>query len=95
MLAGYTDKSAFALCTFGYSAGPGSEPLLFVGRTEGSIVSPRGPPEFGWDPVFEPTGYTQTYAEMPKEVKNTISHRYKALALLEQHLRAHPPPNTP
>jgi inosine triphosphate pyrophosphatase len=28
-----------------------------------------------WDPVFEPEGYDITYAEMPKDIKNTISHR--------------------
>jgi len=31
-----------------------SEPVLFQGRTEGKIVSARGPLDFGWDPVFEP-----------------------------------------
>lgn len=34
MLAGFEDKSAYALCTFAYSAGPDSEPILFEGRTE-------------------------------------------------------------
>ena len=44
--------------------------------TDGKIVTARGPPDFGWDPVFEADGFDQTYAEMDKDVKNTISHRF-------------------
>ena len=50
---------------------------------------PRGDKNFGvfgWDPVFEPDGYKTTYAEMEKEEKNKISHRYRALNLLKQFL---------
>lgn len=36
------------------------------------------------DPVFQPTGYDQTYAEIAKAEKNKISHRYKALDLLRK-----------
>ncbi len=50
----------------------------------------RGSLDFGWDPVFEPTGYNQTYAEMDKSVKNQISHRSLALAKLKEYLKAHP-----
>ncbi|KAK6541582.1 nucleoside triphosphate pyrophosphohydrolase ham1 [Orbilia ellipsospora] len=77
LLAGFEDKSAEAVCTFAFSEGPGCEPLIFQGRTEGRIVCPRGPAKFGWDPVFEYEG--QTYAEMDKDKKNSVSHRYKAL----------------
>ncbi|KAM8874824.1 inosine triphosphate pyrophosphatase isoform 2-T2 [Spinachia spinachia] len=63
------------------------EPVqLFTGKTEGHIVEPRGPRDFGWDPCFQPEGYDRTYAELPKEVKNTISHRYRALAAMSEHL---------
>lgn len=79
LLMAYEDKSAIAQCVFSLALGPDSEPLTFVGRTEGEIVPPRGPPTFGWDPIFQPDGYTETYAEMPKEEKNRISHRGKAL----------------
>lgn len=48
MLAGYEDKSAYAQCIFAYCNGPGSEPVVFVGRTEGKIVPARGPTDFGW-----------------------------------------------
>ncbi len=50
--------------------------MTFVGRTPGRIVPARGPTDFGWDPVFEPDGFDQTYAELDKNVKNTISHRW-------------------
>lgn len=53
MLAGFEDKSATAICTFAYSDGPGSKPLLFEGHTQGKIVPARGPSNFGWDPIFE------------------------------------------
>ncbi|CAG7935360.1 unnamed protein product [Penicillium nalgiovense] len=52
---------------------------------QGAIVRPRGPANFGWDPIFEYDG-KQTYAEMDKEEKNKISHRYKALVKLQQWL---------
>ncbi|KPM33898.1 Inosine triphosphate pyrophosphatase [Neonectria ditissima] len=81
LLAAYTDKSAEAVCTFGYSAGPGHQPILFQGRCPGKIVPARGPTDFGWDPVFEYEG--QTFAEMEKTEKNKISHRSLALAKLQ------------
>ncbi|KAF7189941.1 Inosine triphosphate pyrophosphatase [Pseudocercospora fuligena] len=80
LLAGFEDKSAQAVCTFAYCEGPGSEPIVFQGRTNGKIVEARGPTDFGWDACFEYEG--QTYAEMPKEEKNLISHRGKALQKL-------------
>jgi inosine triphosphate pyrophosphatase len=62
LLAAYEDKSAEAVCTFGYSPGPGHEPILFQGRAQGKIVSPRGPPDFGWDACFEYEGQTFVHA---------------------------------
>ncbi|KAG6872722.1 hypothetical protein C0995_007289 [Termitomyces sp. Mi166 len=93
MLAGFPTKDAWALCTFAYSAGPGSEPILFEGRTDGIIVPARGPKVFGWDPVFEPTGTGLTYAEMSPEQKNKLSHRYKALEKLRAYLQSLPGPS--
>lgn len=86
MLAGFEDKSAYAQCIFAYSPGPDAEPITFVGRTEGKIVPARGPADFGWDPVFLPDDFDTTYAEMDKDVKNTISHRYRALDKLRDYL---------
>ena len=53
---------------------------------QGKIVPARGPHNFGWDPVFQPEGFKETYAEMSSDVKNTISHRYKALQAFRNHL---------
>jgi len=86
MLVGFEDKTAYAQCIFAYTPGPDTEPVTFVGRTEGRIVPARGPHSFGWDPVFEPEGTGQTYAEMDPEAKNKISHRYRALDLLRSYL---------
>ncbi|OMO53019.1 Ham1-like protein [Corchorus capsularis] len=85
LLMAYEDKSAYALCAFSFALGPDAEPITFLGKTPGKIVPARGPNDFGWDPIFQPDGYDQTYAEMPKEEKNKISHRYRALAMVKSH----------
>jgi XTP/dITP diphosphohydrolase len=57
---------------------------LFEGTCEGRIsFMPNGSAGFGYDPLFIPTGYDRSFAELGEEVKNTISHRAKAL----RHLR--------
>lgn len=61
LLVGFPTKEAWALCTFAYSAGPGTEPILFEGRTDGNIVPARGSAHFGWDAVFEPVETGKTY----------------------------------
>lgn len=89
MLVGFEDKTAEAVCTFAYHSGrEADQVLLFKGITKGSIVSPRGPRDFGWDPCFQPEGHELTYAEMDKKVKNTISHRFQALLKLRNFLKA-------
>ncbi|EFA80359.1 inosine triphosphate pyrophosphatase [Heterostelium album PN500] len=88
LLAAHTDKTGYALCNFAYAEGPDSEPIVFEGRTDGTIVPPRGPRDFGWDPVFQPDGFNETYAEMDKTIKNTISHRHRSLEKVKQYLFA-------
>ncbi|KAF7837353.1 inosine triphosphate pyrophosphatase [Senna tora] len=85
LLMAYDDKSAYALCAFSFAAGPDYEPIAFIGKTLGKIVPARGPNDFGWDPIFQPDGFEQTYAEMAKEEKNKISHRFKALDMVKSH----------
>jgi inosine triphosphate pyrophosphatase len=52
-------------------------------------VAARGPLDFGWDPIFQPDGFEGTYAEIPKEEKNKISHRYRALELFSKYIQEH------
>jgi XTP/dITP diphosphohydrolase len=57
------------------------------GAVEGIIVDPpRGSSGFGYDSVFQPDGFKQTFAEMAPELKNEISHRAKAIAALREAL---------
>lgn len=86
LLAAFPDKRANAVCAVGYCAGPGAAPRVFVGKTAGTIVAPRGSRDFGWDCIFEPEGFAQTYAEMDKPQKNAISHRGKAFGMLREFL---------
>lgn len=86
LLYKFEDKTAKAVCTFGYCPGPGEEVQLFQGIQEGTIVAPRGAAKFGWNPIFEPKGYDQTYAEMDGDLKNSISHRFIALKKLSAFL---------
>ena len=59
------------------------EKFLFEGIIRGTIrENPRGTNGFGYDPVFQPDGYTQTFAEMDMEQKNQISHRALAMRKL-------------
>jgi XTP/dITP diphosphohydrolase len=58
-------------------------PQLFDGVCEGRIVlEPRGQSGFGYDPLFVPDGFEQTFAELGEAVKNKSSHRAKALEKL-------------
>ncbi len=55
----------------------------FEGIVEGTIISERrGADGFGYDPIFIPTGYEQTFAEMNLKEKNRISHRARAVEKL-------------
>jgi XTP/dITP diphosphohydrolase len=61
----------------------------FEGATEGTIVDlPRGKNGFGYDPIFVPNGFEQTFAQLPAETKNKISHRAKAARELARYLKS-------
>ena len=60
----------------------------FTGTIEGMITDPpRGENGFGYDPIFQPLGLTETFAEMAPDLKNKISHRGKAIAILREALQ--------
>lgn len=64
------------------------ETKLFRGEVEGLIThEKRGAGGFGYDPVFQPDGYSGTFAEQPISVKNKISHRGRALNQLLEYLQ--------
>jgi XTP/dITP diphosphohydrolase len=61
---------------------------LFEGVCDGKIgLTPRGRGGFGYDPLFIPTGYDHTFGELDEGIKNELSHRARALALLRPKLR--------
>lgn len=79
-MSGKTDRTARFLCTM-VLALDGKERANFSGAVEGAIIDePRGSEGFGYDPLFIPTGYDRTFSELGDEIKNTLSHRSRALA---------------
>lgn len=60
---------------------------VFEGIVNGEITKEkRGTTGFGYDPIFIPDNYTQTFAEMGNDIKNTISHRAEAVKKLNSFL---------
>ncbi len=84
-LEGVEDRSArfvTVICLIG-----GDEARFFEGKVEGVITrEPAGCGGFGYDPVFLPAEADVTFAEMPAEAKNAISHRGRATAALLDYL---------
>jgi XTP/dITP diphosphohydrolase len=78
-MAGKTNRNARFRCTMVLARG-GAEVANFHGTVEGRLVeSLHGSGGFGYDPLFIPTGYDETFAELGDLVKNTLSHRSRAL----------------
>ena len=65
----------------------GADFLVAMGEIAGRIIKePRGTNGFGYDPLFLPDGYDKTTAELSPEIKNKISHRFRAFDQLKKHL---------
>jgi len=85
-LATEKDRSARFRTVIAYL--DGKKEHLFEGTVQGRIINnQRGEDGFGYDPVFVPDGYNQTFAEMPLSEKNKISHRARAFGKLVNFLR--------
>jgi XTP/dITP diphosphohydrolase len=68
--------------------GPQLEEAEFTGHCEGAILeTERGSGGFGYDNLFVPAGYTQTFGELPAKTKDDLSHRAKAFAAMATWLR--------
>ncbi|MEM6336707.1 MAG: RdgB/HAM1 family non-canonical purine NTP pyrophosphatase [Bacteroidota bacterium] len=79
-LDGVTSRSARFRTVLAYIDESGTS-YTFDGVCEGTILTEeRGDGGFGYDAIFQPAGYTETFAELSKDEKNRISHRGKAVA---------------
>ena len=87
-MKGQTNRKARFVCVIAI-AYRGDDVALFRGEVRGTIAdAPRGTNGFGYDPVFIPEGYDNTFGELPKEVKDAISHRANAIGKAVKFIRA-------
>lgn len=80
LLNGFEDKTAYALCILCIVYSETEDPILIEGKCNGIITAPSiGTKGFGWDNIFQPDGYNETFADLDQDIKNKISHRAIAL----------------
>ena len=86
MLDAFPDRGATATCAIAYF--DGAKLVTAGGASRGTIAAaPRGEGGFGWDSIFVPEGETRTFAEMPGEDKDRVSHRRRAWEALARKLQ--------
>jgi XTP/dITP diphosphohydrolase len=79
---GASDTSANFICALALAA-PERPTQVFEGKAFGTLTwPPRGSRGFGYDPIFVPDGYTQTFGEIAPQLKNELSHRMRAFEKL-------------
>lgn len=85
--SGDASRRARFVCVIALADPLTGEVETFEGLCEGYIAdAPRGGGGFGYDPLFIPEGFTQTFGELPSEVKRRLSHRARALTQAHQYL---------
>jgi len=82
----FGNSNAEAKTIIGYAKNP-EEIYYFNSSIRGKIVSPRGNTNFGWDPIFQPEGYSKSFAELTPEEKNNISMRRMAFDKLKESMK--------
>lgn len=83
----WSQRSARFVCAVAL-ARPNAPTWVALGVHEGYILNePHGNSGFGYDPIFYSTELGASFAEVPMEVKNRVSHRGRALLLLKEHLK--------
>jgi XTP/dITP diphosphohydrolase len=84
-LQGVANRDAAFVCVIAFT--DGQQTHYFRGEIKGKIIDEmQGYDGFGYDPIFVPEGYTDTFAQMPSAQKNSMSHRSRAVEILQEEL---------
>lgn len=94
MLPEGAHRAARFVCVLAFAPMPGrghGGPFTVSGAVEGTLAfEHRGENGFGYDPIFIPEGFDQTFGELPSGTKHSLSHRARACAALRARLAANP-----
>ncbi len=84
---GAENDTVIITCTMGYY--DGEKEIIVDGMQTGTVTAPRGEGGFGFDATIVPDGYDKTLAELGVDIKNTISHRHRAVIAMIDELKKH------
>ncbi len=90
-MEGKPQRSARFVCSACLFNPRSRQNVCYTGKVEGTIASQLiGSAGFGYDPIFIPSGFDQTFAQLGSHIKNQHSHRQKALEQTKMYLHTHP-----
>lgn len=82
-----SERKAYYHCAVAYWQ-PGQDIVCFEGQVHGTIaMETKGTGGFGYDPLFIPDGYEQSFGELPEQLKHRLSHRYRGISAWASWLR--------